>query len=166
MGKYPILNMLIPLLTSLLASCNKKTWSNLVKNLQIDKTKMIELHKTRIIRETVTEFKAEASHEAALTSLVSLAPAVVIPRLMDSVQNILKEAAAIRVSRDEYFTYLTPEGELYDKSGIPGKVVVIGDMDKNIDIQYIGISKYIYRCRYLSGCQISIIDISVFDNFN
>lgn len=32
----------------------------------------------------------------------------------------LADPALLAVTRDEYFTYLTPEGELYDKSAVPG----------------------------------------------
>lgn len=34
----------------------------------------------------------------------------------------LQDPALLRVTRHEYFTYLTREGELYDKSGVPGSV--------------------------------------------
>lgn len=35
---------------------------------------------------------------------------------------LLSRAPLLAVTRDEYFTYLTPEGELYDKSQVPGYV--------------------------------------------
>lgn len=38
---------------------------------------------------------------------------------------MLQDPALLRVSRDEYFTYLTPQDELYDKSVVPGSAVFL-----------------------------------------
>lgn len=38
---------------------------------------------------------------------------------------VLADPGLLRVSRDEYFTYLTPPGELYDKSAVPGSVLTL-----------------------------------------
>lgn len=34
----------------------------------------------------------------------------------------LRDDALPKITRDEYFTYLTPDGELFDKSVLPGYV--------------------------------------------
>lgn len=40
--------------------------------------------------------------------------------MIEAVSNQLKDAQICQISKDDYFTFLTPEGELYDKSVLPG----------------------------------------------
>lgn len=47
-------------------------------------------------------------------------PDVMLPNLIDTVTSKLCDVNMLKVTKDDYFTYLTPEGELYDKSVIPG----------------------------------------------
>lgn len=40
--------------------------------------------------------------------------------VVDAVIFNLSDKSITEVTKDDYFTYLTPEGELYDKSVLPG----------------------------------------------
>lgn len=101
---------------------SKQLWMKILTRLSINAKRLILLHKTRVIREAVTEFKPGTQAEAALATIVRIDPDIVIPKVVNVITQNLKNTAGCHVTRDEYFTYLTPSGELYDKSVIPGYV--------------------------------------------
>lgn len=39
--------------------------------------------------------------------------------LIETAKHLLDDINIINITKDEYFTYLTPEGDLYDKSVLP-----------------------------------------------
>jgi hypothetical protein len=55
---------------------------------------------------TLAEAEAEAAGGAALATALA----------------VLRDPELLRVTRDEYFTYLTPDTELYDKTAVPGSL--------------------------------------------
>jgi hypothetical protein len=55
-----------------------------------------------------------------LQTVVCLNPDNILPTLVMFVIEHLSDASILLVTKDEYFTFLTPEGELYDKSVISG----------------------------------------------
>lgn len=52
--------------------------------------------------------------------MVAQNPDVMLPNIISYVLETLEDPELLKITRDEYFTFLTPEGELYDKSIIPG----------------------------------------------
>lgn len=64
------------------------------------------------------------SHENALAAVVQLNGNKLLPDLVQIVKQYLDEPQIVQITKDEYFTYLTPEGELYDKSVLPELVYV------------------------------------------
>lgn len=58
--------------------------------------------------------------ENCLQTVVCVNPDIILPLLVVFVSNSLSDPSILRVTKDEYFTFLTPEGELYDKSVISG----------------------------------------------
>lgn len=58
--------------------------------------------------------------ENCLQMVVSLNPDIMLPLLVTFVSNNLSDPSILLVTKDEYFAFLTPEGELYDKSVISG----------------------------------------------
>ncbi|KAI9565775.1 hypothetical protein GHT06_009568 [Daphnia sinensis] len=54
--------------------------------------------------------------EASLSGLMKLAPEETIKDVLDAISATLSQEELLRVTRDDYFTFLTPEGELYDRS--------------------------------------------------
>lgn len=58
--------------------------------------------------------------ENSLQTVVRLNPDVVLPLLVTFVIKQLSDPSILLVTKDEYFTFLTPEGELYDKSVLSG----------------------------------------------
>ncbi|PSN31349.1 eIF-2-alpha kinase activator GCN1, partial [Blattella germanica] len=59
--------------------------------------------------------------ENCLQTIVDLNPDIILPPLLLFVTSKLNDPSILHVTKDEYFTFLTPEGELYDKSVISGK---------------------------------------------
>ncbi|KYB24626.1 Translational activator GCN1-like Protein [Tribolium castaneum] len=62
----------------------------------------------------------EDTNENALATTVSLNAEVILPSLIETIATHLNDPRICQVSKDDYFTFLTPEGELYDKSVVPG----------------------------------------------
>lgn len=58
-------------------------------------------------------------YENALATIVALDNDVV-GDVLEYVRGKLGDARIRQISKDDYFTYLTPDGELYDKSVVPG----------------------------------------------
>lgn len=52
--------------------------------------------------------------------LISLNSDALIPVLVEKVMEKLNDMKIRQITKDDYFTFLTPEGELYDKSVLPG----------------------------------------------
>lgn len=63
-----------------------------------------------------------------MATLVATHSEVIAGSAIQCILETLEDPELLRVTRDEYFTYLTPEGELYDKSAVPGLVVTIDQL--------------------------------------
>ncbi|KAI4470055.1 translational activator gcn1-related [Holotrichia oblita] len=59
-------------------------------------------------------------HENALATVVALNPDIILSDIVAKCVENLSDQRILAITKDDYFTYLTPEGELYDKSVLPG----------------------------------------------
>lgn len=60
------------------------------------------------------------SIENALATMVGLDHSnTILNYVVDKVMKYLDNLEILRVTKDEYFTYLTPSDEIYDKSALP-----------------------------------------------
>lgn len=59
-------------------------------------------------------------NENVLRTIVRLNPHLVLPDVVKHIINNLNDKRIIEITEDDYFIFLTPEGELYDKSVVPG----------------------------------------------
>nr|XP_031848654.1 eIF-2-alpha kinase activator GCN1 isoform X2 [Nomia melanderi] len=94
-------------------------WFKIVKNYNLIPKDFLCSFNTEIKKLLVQNFKPNASYENALTKVVSIVPDIILPTIVSNVTSKLDDPEILRVTKDEYFTYLTPEGELYDKSVLP-----------------------------------------------
>uniref|UniRef100_A0A1B0AHF4 TOG domain-containing protein n=1 Tax=Glossina pallidipes TaxID=7398 RepID=A0A1B0AHF4_GLOPL len=95
-------------------------WENVVRfQFDLDPKVFISLNAKQITEMIITNFKPIKAYENAVATLIRLSPDVILPLLIGKVTTELKNPNMVNVSDDDYFTYLTPEGELYDKSVIP-----------------------------------------------
>ncbi|XP_046621828.1 eIF-2-alpha kinase activator GCN1 isoform X1 [Neodiprion virginianus] len=95
-------------------------WFKIVKNFNLIPREFCRTFGNEIRKTFVQNYKSVQSYENALARVVSLAPDVILPALIVNVTSKLDDPEILKITKDEYFTYLTPEGELYDKSVIPG----------------------------------------------
>lgn len=105
-------------------------WENIVTKLELEPKSFISLN-VKQIRSTVIEtYKATPIFENTIALVSRLCPQVLLPLVMTQVIDQLNNPDMINVTDDEYFTYLTPDGELFDKSVIPNNDDIYGDLSK------------------------------------
>lgn len=91
-----------------------------MKKLNIDCKRFMSLEKNKLVKILIEDFTATESVESALKTIIQLQPDTFVPVVVSHVITTLKGVAEEKVSTDEYFIFLTPEGELYDKSVLSG----------------------------------------------
>lgn len=102
-------------------STNPQLWEDILAAYKINKKSFISSC-WPVIKETVLDnYNCNAMFENSVASLVRISPEIVLPAVIENVTNVLNAPAMSQVTDDEYFTFLTPEGELYDKSVIPNQ---------------------------------------------
>lgn len=63
-------------------------------------------------------------YENALATVTSV-DGNFVQEIVQYLNDKLSDSRIRQITKDDYFTYLTPEGELYDKSVVPGLVIII-----------------------------------------
>lgn len=112
-----------------LLSCHHQTiqasdaelWDEILALHKIDRKSFIASCWTDIKEKILDKYKCNSMYENSVASLVRISPEIVLPAVIENVTRVLNEPAMSQVSDDEYFTFLTPEGEIYDKSAIPNQ---------------------------------------------
>lgn len=94
-------------------------WENVLKNLNLDPKSLISLNSNKIKEIILLEYKSVPMYENSVATLTKLCPEVVFPILINFITEQLNNPEMSQVTDTEYFTFLTPDGELYDKSVIP-----------------------------------------------
>lgn len=95
-------------------------WVNILKfQFELDPKSFISLNIKQLTEMLITNYQPNEMFSNAVSSIAALSPDVFLPILISRVISDLNDAEMSNVSDDEYFTYLTPNGELYDKSVIP-----------------------------------------------
>lgn len=100
-------------------SVNSELWEEILASHKIDKKSFISSCWSAVKEKILDAYKCNSMHENAVASLVRISPEIVLPAVIENVTNVLNKPAMSQVTDEEYFTFLTPEGELYDKSVIP-----------------------------------------------
>ncbi|RZC38970.1 translational activator GCN1-like, partial [Asbolus verrucosus] len=95
-------------------------WVKVIKHLNIKPKNLIAQQADFFKKVLVQEYNTSPTNENALSTTVSLNAEVILPSLIETVASNLQDPRICQVSKDDYFTFLTPEGELYDKSVVPG----------------------------------------------
>ncbi|XP_017884303.1 eIF-2-alpha kinase activator GCN1 [Ceratina calcarata] len=94
-------------------------WFKITKNFNFQPKNFLRTFNHEIKKLLVQNFDPVPSYENALARVVSIIPDVILPSVVSSITSKLDDPEILKVTKDEYFTYLTPEGELYDKSVLP-----------------------------------------------
>ncbi|XP_057374386.1 stalled ribosome sensor GCN1-like [Daphnia carinata] len=99
-----------------IASVQPLCWYYIVKHFgQVPKALVSRCY-AQLKEELIKNHKPGSWPEASLSGLMKLAPEETIKDVLDAISATLSQEELLRVTRDDYFTFLTPEGELYDRS--------------------------------------------------
>lgn len=93
-------------------------WYYLVKHHGQDPREVVKRTYSQLKEDIIKRHKPGAWPEAVLGGLFRLQPEETIKDVLETVGPALTQDELIRVTREEYFVFLTPEGELYDRSVI------------------------------------------------
>lgn len=105
-------------------------WEQILSTLELDAKSFISLNSKQIKVNVIDNYKPIPIFENAIATLCKLSPEVIIPIIIEQVTSHLKNPEMSCVTDDEYFTFLTPDGELYDKSVIPNADDIYKDLSK------------------------------------
>lgn len=94
-------------------------WELILKRLKINSKSLISEKRADLKTLLIDEFQQIPMYENSIATITKLCPEIILPIIIDFVINNLNSKDMSEVSDDEYFTFLTPDGELYDKSVIP-----------------------------------------------
>ncbi|XP_057670075.1 eIF-2-alpha kinase activator GCN1 [Diorhabda carinulata] len=95
-------------------------WIKIIKHFKGKPKDLITQKASEFTKNLIKEYINTATNENALATLVSVNAEVLAPEIIRKVISCLEDPRICQISKDDYFTFLTPEGELYDKSVIPG----------------------------------------------
>ncbi|KAH8379372.1 hypothetical protein KR009_004448, partial [Drosophila setifemur] len=99
---------------------NPYFWETTIQqNFEIHPENIILTKKDDIVNNYIHNFKLCVSYENTISALVRMSPNLIVPLIVTHLKNYLMDSQNYHTSNEEYLTYLTPDGELYDKSVIP-----------------------------------------------
>ncbi|XP_053625141.1 stalled ribosome sensor GCN1 isoform X2 [Plodia interpunctella] len=104
----------------LATAVNKRAWIKVVCHLRLEPKKLVAMHANNLKNTYINGYKPNETWSNVVSTLVGVNADAVAGDAIQSVLAALLDPELLRVSRDEYFTYLVREGELYDKSAVPG----------------------------------------------
>lgn len=111
-------------------SVNSDLWETILKFHRLDGKSFILSNFQKIREEILDNYCCSPMFENTVATLVRISPEIVLPLIIENVTTVLNEPAMSLVTDDEYFTFLTPEGELFDKSVIPSDDQVTAQMKR------------------------------------
>jgi hypothetical protein len=114
-----ILNALLCSHHPSVVSARPDLWESLLDQYGLEAKSFITMNMKQIEECLFVAYKAIPMYENAVATLVKLSPEIILPILVKNVCDQLNNSKMSNVTDDEYFTYLTPDGELYDKSVLP-----------------------------------------------
>ncbi|XP_071180493.1 stalled ribosome sensor GCN1-like [Mytilus edulis] len=95
---------------------NKDTWTEIVAKLKLDCKNFVRKHLSECLKFVMTGQELSESSKNAFSCLVRIAPDIVLPPMIQYVSRLLGNAELAVITREEYGIFLTPSGELFDKS--------------------------------------------------
>ncbi|KAK9878672.1 hypothetical protein WA026_023121 [Henosepilachna vigintioctopunctata] len=124
------LDALLPCHHAVVASAAPGLWMKVIKHLGIKPTDLVRKYQSHFKKDLIENYHASCAKQYALSSIVQINPEIILPPLINDVITHLQDFRICQISKDDYFTFLTPEGELYDKSVLPGD-----DSNKEINLK-------------------------------
>lgn len=112
------------------ANVHPSLWETILANLSLDGKSVVASNQQKVCELVIDSYKPSSMFENALGTLTKLCPGVVMPRIIPRILENFAKPEMAEVTDDEYFTFLTPDGELYDKSVYP-------DQDANLKTDHL-----------------------------
>ncbi|GAB0090658.1 Translational activator Gcn1 [Sergentomyia squamirostris] len=113
------LNCLLCCHHSALITANNNLWESILKKLKVEPKTLIKIYGEEIFEILLTNYRITSMYENSISTVSRINPDILLPKVMALVSSQLGSEEMSNVTDDEYFTYLTPDEELYDKSVIP-----------------------------------------------
>ncbi|CAH3879772.1 unnamed protein product [Pieris brassicae] len=103
----------------LAVALNDRAWAKLVGYLGLEPRKLVAIHCDTLKNAYIDGYSPNETVSNVVSTLARCSESVGGSALAAALSS-LAEPDLLRVTRDEYFVYLTPSTDLYDKSVIPG----------------------------------------------
>lgn len=115
-----IKDTLIPVHDPTIYKVSPKLWLKILHNFNVTPRELFLQSENEVCKIFTQNYKALPRYENALACIAEIPYSNIHSALVPSILHKLEDMEILKVTKDEYFTYLTPEGELYDKSVLPG----------------------------------------------
>nr|BAN20950.1 translational activator gcn1 [Riptortus pedestris] len=112
---------LLPCHHPLILSSQGNVWLNITKHLKLDPPKFVKHYKDKFIKLLIEDFQCHPSYERALKTIAEINSTLILPPLLNTVNEVFSDATLLNVSPMEYAIFKSPEGELFDKSILQSK---------------------------------------------
>lgn len=99
---------------------NKHAWEKIVRYLGLLPKNLVGLYANELKKTYIVGYTSDETVANVVSTLVSVNAEALAGGALQLALDALLHPDLLRVTRDEYFTYLTPDGDLYDKSAVPG----------------------------------------------
>lgn len=94
-------------------------WERIVERLQMDPKAVLSVNNKTVEELVIDGYEPCQMYENTVATLSKVCPHVIVPTILARVLDDFGKTDMAEVTDDEYFTFLTPDGELYDKSVYP-----------------------------------------------
>ncbi|XP_060530072.1 stalled ribosome sensor GCN1 [Cylas formicarius] len=111
---------LVPTHHAQIVSSAPGLWVKIIRRFDVACKDLIRACAEKLKRRFVEDYKVSQTYENIISTLAALNAETILPPLIEKIRSNLEDPRLCQVSTDDYFIYLTPEGELYDKSVVPG----------------------------------------------
>ncbi|KAH1001345.1 eIF-2-alpha kinase activator GCN1-like isoform X2 [Dendroctonus ponderosae] len=115
-----VISAILPCHYPLVFDRTPKLWVKITKYLKLNPKMLVAQRAPELKKKLLDNYKECQTYENSLSTLMSLNPEVILPDLLSKLKQGLQDPRISQITKDDYFTFLTPDGELYDKSVIPG----------------------------------------------
>lgn len=103
-------------------------WEQVLKQADLEPKSFISLNGSKIKAILIDGYKAIPIYVNAISTISKVSPEVILPIIIEKAVSQLNHPDMSSVTDDEYFTFLTPDGELYDKSVLPNADDIYKDL--------------------------------------
>ncbi|XP_028035975.1 eIF-2-alpha kinase activator GCN1 isoform X1 [Bombyx mandarina] len=97
-----------------------RAWVKMVSSLGLQPKELVTLYANNLKNTYINGFTPSETVSSVVETLVSVGPDGMSSSAVQAALVWLQDPQLQRVTRDEYFVYLTPDDDIYDKSSVPG----------------------------------------------